>query len=154
MTEGAKHTPGPWRWEINRKHKSINLCGGLPAGTFDKTVLGFERYGMNGAAPVFHNWTADGWGGKPKRAFELAVEKVGREHHADWFALIDHPNAHLIAAAPDLLLALEELLQAYSEPDRRLCCDGRDCGCMGSTVHQQAEHYARAAMAKAKGGAA
>lgn len=103
MTETAKHTPGPWRWEINRKHKSINLCGGLPAGTYDKTVLGFERYGMNGAAPVFHNWTAEGWGGKPYRAFEVAVEKAGREHHADWFALIDHPNAHLIAAAPDLL---------------------------------------------------
>jgi len=108
----GKHTPGPWRWEINRKHKSINLCGGHPAGTYDKTVLGFERYGMNGAAPVFHNWTEDGWGGKPHRAFELAVEKVGREHHADWFALIDHPNAHLIATAPDLLEALELFVRA------------------------------------------
>ena len=63
---------------------------------------------------------------------------------------MDEANASLIAAAPDLLQALEDLLQAYSEPDRRLCCDGRDCGCMGSTVHQQAEHYARAAIAKAE----
>lgn len=61
-------------------------------------------------------------------------------------------NALLIAAAPELLLALDELLEAYSKPDERLCCDGRDCGCMGSTVHQQAEHYARAAIAKATGG--
>lgn len=61
-------------------------------------------------------------------------------------------DAHLIAAAPELLLALNELLEAYSKPDERLCCDGRDCGCMGSTVHQQAEHYARAAIAKATGG--
>lgn len=60
-------------------------------------------------------------------------------------------NARLIAAAPEILQALEDLLHAYSEPDRRLCCDGRDCGCMGSTVHQQAEHYARAAITKAKG---
>lgn len=60
-------------------------------------------------------------------------------------------NARLIAAAPELLLALNELLDAYSKPDERLCCDGRDCGCMGSTVHQQAEHYARAAIAKAEG---
>lgn len=60
-------------------------------------------------------------------------------------------NARLIAAAPDLLQALGDLLQAYSEPDRRLCCDGRDCGCMGSTVHQQAEHYARLVIAKAEG---
>lgn len=60
-------------------------------------------------------------------------------------------NARLIASAPDLLHALEDLLHAYSKPDRRLCCDGRDCGCMGSTVHQQAEHYARAAITKAGG---
>ncbi len=151
MSEKSKHTPGPWRWEINRKHKSINLCGGLPAGEFDKTVLGFERYGMHGAAPVFHNWTEDGWGGKPKRVFELAVEAGGREHHASWFALIDHPNAHLIAAAPDLLDAIKDLLEAYSKPDRRLCCDGRDCGCRGATVHQQAEHYARRAIDRAEG---
>ncbi|NSZ73300.1 hypothetical protein G6L74_06025 [Agrobacterium tumefaciens] len=60
-------------------------------------------------------------------------------------------NARLIASAPELLLALQELLEAYSKPDERLCCDGRDCGCMGSTVHQQAEHYARVAIAKAEG---
>jgi hypothetical protein len=60
-------------------------------------------------------------------------------------------NARLIAAAPDLLVALADLLHSYSEPDRRLCCDGRDCGCMGATVQQQAEHYARAAIAKAEG---
>lgn len=68
-------------------------------------------------------------------------------------ALVGKPDdANLIAAAPELLLALQELLDAYSKPDERLCCDGRDCGCMGSTVHQQAEHYARAAIAKATGG--
>ena len=60
-------------------------------------------------------------------------------------------NARLITAAPDLLDALSNLLQAYSEPDRSLCCDGRDCGCMGSTVYQEAEHYASKAIAKAKG---
>ncbi len=60
-------------------------------------------------------------------------------------------NASLIAAAPDLLTALAELLHAYSEPDRRLCCDGRDCGCRGATIHQMAEHYARKAIDKAEG---
>lgn len=114
MTE-VKHTPGPWRWEVNRKHKSVELCGGLPAGTFDKTVLSFERYGMKSAAPVFHNWTEDGWGGAPKRADELAVAKTGREHHADWFALLDHPNAHLISAAPDLLEVVKDFVAGYPE---------------------------------------
>lgn len=52
---------------------------------------------------------------------------------------------------PEVIEALKELLEAYSKPDERLCCDGRDCGCMGSTVRQQAEHYARAAIAKAEG---
>lgn len=65
-------------------------------------------------------------------------------------------NFGLIATAvncfEDLLLSLQGLLEAYSKPDEPLCCDGRDCGCMGSTVHQQAEHYARAAIAKATGG--
>jgi len=63
----------------------------------------------------------------------------------------DFANGRLIAAAPNLFQALDDLLEAYSKPDERLCCDGRDCGCMGSTVHQQAEHYARAAIAKAGG---
>ncbi|TCV66323.1 hypothetical protein [Neorhizobium sp. S3-V5DH] len=99
-------------------------------------------------------WTVDGapdnqivWSGPDNRVCFLAHSN-GRDEDRDI------SNGRLIAAAPELLLALEELLHAYSEPDRRLCCDGRDCGCMGSTVHQQAEHYARSAIAKAKGGAA
>lgn len=60
-------------------------------------------------------------------------------------------NANLIAAAPDLLEALENLIDAYSRPDDRICCSGAGCGCMGATLHQQAEHYAKAAIARAKG---
>lgn len=60
-------------------------------------------------------------------------------------------NARLIAAAPDLLQALVNLVSAYSEPDDRVCCNGVDCGCFGATKHQEAEHYARAAIAKARG---
>ena len=63
-------------------------------------------------------------------------------------------NAHLIAAAPDLYAALADLLSAYAEPDKQICCNGQHCGCQGSTVQQMAEHYARAAIAKATGGAA
>ncbi len=60
-------------------------------------------------------------------------------------------NARLIAAAPDLLQALENLVATYSEPDDRVCCNGVDCGCFGVTKHQEAEHYAREAIAKARG---
>lgn len=60
-------------------------------------------------------------------------------------------DARLIAAAPDLLEALENLIDACSRPDGRICCDGHDCGCMGTTYHQLAEHYAKEAIAKARG---
>lgn len=63
----------------------------------------------------------------------------------------DLANGRLIAAAPELLEVLKELLLVYSRPDERLCCDGRDCGCMGSTYRQQAEFYANRAIEKAEG---
>lgn len=105
------HTPGPWRWEVNRAHKSVKLCGGPPKqgyGKYDLTVLGFKRYGMTGAAPEFWDWNLQRLYGTPHRADELAIAVDGREHHSDWFADIDHPDARLIAAAPCLLDALNE----------------------------------------------
>jgi hypothetical protein len=36
----------------------------------------------------------------------------GRDHHADWFQTIDHPDAHLIAAAPTLFAALDAMVDA------------------------------------------
>lgn len=48
-----------------------------------------------------------------------------------------------------LQVHLSNLLAVYSEPDRQMCCDGRMCGCQGSTVYDEAEHYARAALVDA-----
>lgn len=103
-----KHTPGPWRWEINLKSKKIQLCGGVPR--HDLTVMDFARWGIQGAAPrlredvdrmnIMHR--CDRW----------AKVVPGREHHADWFQTVDHPDMRLIAAAPDLLAACEALLAA------------------------------------------
>lgn len=111
LADGRKisHTPGPWRWEVNRAHKSVKLCGGPPKrgfGRYDLTVMDFRRYGMAGAAPVFWNWDYDRFVGAPNRADALAVSVEGREHHEAWFADIDHPDARLIAAAPELLAHL------------------------------------------------
>lgn len=113
MSYETKHTPGPWRWEVNLKCKSVNICGG--GGTpYDLTVMSFDRWGMSGAQPNFHvpldKDNAD-WGGMIKKSSELTAVVHGREHHADWFQAIDHPDAHLIAAAPDLLEALIDLVQ-------------------------------------------
>lgn len=34
-----------------------------------------------------------------------------------------------------------EVLDAYGEYDQAMCCDGRECGCQGSSVHQTIQHY-------------
>lgn len=103
----AKHTPGPWRWELNEGSKSISLCGGVP--TFDKTVMDFARWGMDGAAPRFNSKAAGDDFNIMERAEVFGAVAPGRAHHASWFKNLSHPDALLIAAAPDLLAALIEL---------------------------------------------
>jgi hypothetical protein len=49
------------------------------------------------------------------RADELAKDIPGEEHHSEWNQDIEHPDAKLIAAAPDLLEALKWVAtHAYS----------------------------------------
>lgn len=44
---------------------------------------------------------------------------------------------------------LENCMKVLPVADRRICCSGawEHCGCMGATVHQEAGHYAREALA-------
>lgn len=98
-----KHTPGPWQWELNEKNKQITLCGG--ATRYDLSVMDFTRWGMGGATPRFLN-TNDGFNTLAP-AIDYAEIVEGREHHAHWFKTVNHPDAKLIAAAPELLEALQ-----------------------------------------------
>lgn len=155
-------TPGPWRWEVALNSKRVHLCGGPPKsgfGKYDLTVMSFDRYGMNSAAPVFWVWT--GMTCQPQRADALAVPAQGREHHANWFRLIDHPDAKLLEAAPQLLHlargqreeierlrgALQEIVDGTYPPDlsfpKSKCIHGLTSGdeCVGCI-----EEYARAAL--------
>ncbi len=97
----AGHTPGPWRWEVNHKSKQMDLCGGARP-KFDLTVMDCVRWGMGGAAFRFIDAR-----NIMHRADGLTVPVAGREHHASWFQTINHPDAILIAAAPDLLAEVD-----------------------------------------------
>lgn len=92
------HTPEPWRWEFNEKHKTVSITGGVPK--FDLTVMDFERWGMGGAVPRFRDTAHDGMNVMHRlcdRPDWIAPVK-GREHHASWFANVIHPDARRIVA--------------------------------------------------------
>jgi len=58
----------------------------------------------------------------------------------------DKQIASLTAEIERLREALRGLLEAYSKPEMRLCCEGRECPCGGVTNHLEADRYARAAL--------
>ncbi|AUS02130.1 hypothetical protein NVP2095A_49 [Vibrio phage 2.095.A._10N.286.46.E10] len=100
----AKFTKGPWQWEVNKSDKNVELCGrGIE-------VLRFKRWGMQSAKPTFtkKDSTFKLQGACPSN---LTADIKGREHHSDWCQTIDHPDAHLIASAPEMY----EMLRALSE---------------------------------------
>lgn len=119
----SKHTPGPWIWD-QRNDGTIWLC------TPDRgrlIVMDFVRRGMGGAQPRFAIWQGDErarMGGIMTPAVKLDVAK--------------HPDAALIAAAPELLAALEDLIQRFGHDN-------------WESVHDAAViDYARKVVAKAK----
>ena len=97
----TKHLPGPWYWNVNLKSRCVRLesaTHGL------ETVMDFVRWGMMGAKPRFQRVLGPQCGIMVP-VEEWAIPVKGREHHASWFQAINHPDARLIAAAPDLLHA-------------------------------------------------
>lgn len=117
------HTPGPWRWELNLNSRQLELCGG---GGFDVTILDPVRWGMHGATVRFRD--TDIRGNLLHAPHEIAAWHApfpGREHHAHWLQDVTHPDARLIAAAPELLEELEKahallVEQGYNGPEVEL----------------------------------
>jgi hypothetical protein len=127
----AKHTPGPWRWFGNRS-------GGVYLATTHsgrRYVMGFQRYGMNGAQPSFcigsimhpaSELVQFEVGERAVRGFKDA-QKDGSVYRYDVNG-IDSADARLIAAAPDLFEALQWALSElrgatrYDNPQQALNC--------------------------------
>ena len=111
------YTPGPWRWEINLQSKCLDLVGGRPQ--YDLTIIDFERWGMNKATMRLRDTAHDGMNlmyRVHERPDWIAPEQ-GREHHQQWHQLLNHPDARLISAAPDLLEALKLAQSIIGRPD-------------------------------------
>lgn len=116
----AKHTPGPWRWEFNEKHKNLHLVGGKPQ--YDLTVIDFERWGMNNATMRLRDTAHDGFNClyRVHERKDWITLEIGREHHKSWHQLLTHPDARLIAAAPELLETLEYLARRPTQSNQWL----------------------------------
>jgi hypothetical protein len=131
------HTPGPWRWEINEKSKSVHLVGGKPQ--FDLTIIDAERWGMSSATLRLRDVAHDGMNimHKIHERRDWVAPFPGRKHHADWCAAVRHPDMQLIEAAPDLLEALQSFIAEQDEHQGLVTVETYD--------------KARAAIAKATG---
>lgn len=99
-----QHTPGPWRWEFNRQSKVLHLVGGRPQ--YGLTIMDFDRYR---AVATLRDTSEDGMNIMHRLCDrpDWIAPFPGRAHHADWCAAVTHPDMRLLAAAPDLLEALQ-----------------------------------------------
>lgn len=120
----AKHTPGPWRWELNEKHRQIHLVGGRPQ--FDLTIIEPARWGMNCATLMIRDTAHDGMNlmHKLQERRDWIAPFPGRAHHASWCAGVSHPDMRLIEAAPDLLDAAQKVLDHLNARITQASVDG------------------------------
>jgi hypothetical protein len=87
------HTPGPWEWYV-REH-GIYLA---TPNNGHLIVMDCTRFGMHGAQPRFATWKGEDRG----RMGGIMVPAAKMN-------LSQHPDAKLIAAAPEMMSLLTEL---------------------------------------------
>lgn len=101
ITPPDTHTRGPWRWYGNTKNDDVYLAA--PWGG-RHLVMSFRRLGMANAQPCFYA------GGLRHDIGEFVDYERG---YRDDIEQIDHPDARLIAAAPELLDVLKLVESVY-----------------------------------------
>lgn len=106
----AKATPGPWAWDVNRKHRQVSIKN--ERGYY---VMEFARWGMQGGQPIFPHRT-DGFvvTRKLSEMPNWSAPIPGQEHHASWHSRIAQPDALLMVAAVNALPALLDTLAAQA----------------------------------------
>lgn len=113
----AQHTPGPWAWFGNAGSQSLYLATEHSGRRY---VMGFKRWGMSGGQPQFQPEGRGLVDASKLLMFEVGNRSVRgvEEAKADTSVYrldirgIDCADARLIAAAPELLEALDWLMAA------------------------------------------
>lgn len=116
-------TPGPWKWDLRKTCSDVKI---VTTHSGQYYVMGFVRWGMQGAAPTFQVYdeyagpvTERGSHGM-RRADILAKSYPGKEHHVGFDDYPDHPDAEFIVAARQLVPQLIEAVEYLAaELDKR-----------------------------------
>ena len=118
----AAATPGPWAWDIQAAIKQAYLWTTHNGHHY---VMGFRRWGMNGAAPTFQVYEKyEGPLDERKskgmfRADKLTKSLPGKEYNVGYDDYLDHPDAEFIAhARQDVPALIAEVKRLNSEAER------------------------------------
>lgn len=112
----AARTPGKWRWFGNVKTRTIHLATEQFGRLY---VLGFKRWGLQGAQPVFAKREGTNGG-----ILFPATEFGEPDHNGDF--TLDHPDAISIQEAPtdvDFLLGLVDDMAASMRELERIALE-------------------------------